>query len=133
MSVSTHHYGDVDIPTLKVAGSELDHTFTNLTLHEGSRYVVTVVACNHASLCTEAKSAEFLVDGSSATVGTFAVGTESAANLKRHHIIWITPTEQEVESTTPVGSRYSLLKCCFTNTQCCFFDYSLFVLYRVVF
>ncbi|XP_071784665.1 uncharacterized protein [Asterias amurensis] len=99
VSVSTHHNGDVNIPTIKIAGSEVDHTFTNLTLHEGSRYVITVVACNQAGLCTEAKSAEFLVDCSSPTVGTFAVETESAANLERHHIIWITPTEQEVEST----------------------------------
>ena len=46
---------------LQIAGSEVDHTFTNLTMHEGSHYVITVVACNHAGLCTEAKSAEFLV------------------------------------------------------------------------
>ena len=46
---------------LQIAGSEVDNTFTNLTLHEGSHYVITVVACNQAGLCTEAKSAELLV------------------------------------------------------------------------
>ena len=46
---------------LQIAGSEVDHTFTNLTLHEGSHYVISVVACNQAGLCTEAKTAKFLV------------------------------------------------------------------------
>ena len=43
----------------------------------------------------------FQVDASPPSVGTFAVGTESAANLERHHIIWITPTEavKPTEST----------------------------------
>ncbi|XP_038057739.1 uncharacterized protein LOC119729229 [Patiria miniata] len=100
VSVSTHHNGDVNIPSIKIAGSELDYTFTNLTLHEGSRYIVTVVACNFAGLCTQAKTEPFLVDGSPPSVGTFAVSTESAANLERHHIIWIDPTEP-AETTQP--------------------------------
>ncbi|XP_038050540.1 uncharacterized protein LOC119723761 [Patiria miniata] len=100
ISVSTHHNGDVNIPTIKIAGSESDHTFTNLTLHEGSRYIVTVVACNFAGLCTDSQTEPLLVDGSPPSVGTFAVGTESAANLDRHHIIWIDPTELG-ETTRP--------------------------------
>ncbi|XP_038050879.1 uncharacterized protein LOC119724031 [Patiria miniata] len=93
ISVCTHHNGDVNIPTLEIAGSESDHTFTNLTLHEGSRYIVTVVACNFAGLCIDSQTEPVLVDGSPPSVGTFAVGTESAANLDRHHITWIDPTE----------------------------------------
>ncbi|XP_022102003.1 uncharacterized protein LOC110985345 [Acanthaster planci] len=100
VSVSTHHSGDINIPPIKIAGSELDHTFTNLTLHEGSLYTITVVACNYAGLCTKAETEPVLVDGSPPSVGTFAVGTESAANLERHHIIWIDPTEPAKLSTT---------------------------------
>ncbi|XP_033637440.1 uncharacterized protein LOC117298344 isoform X1 [Asterias rubens] len=101
VSVSTHHNGDFNIPALKVAGSEVDHTFTNLTLHDGSHYFITVVACNHAGLCTEAKSAEFLVDRSSPNVGTFAVRTGSSAELEHRRIIWITPTGTESSGPTP--------------------------------
>ncbi|XP_071798435.1 uncharacterized protein [Asterias amurensis] len=102
VSVSTHHNGDVNIPAQRIAGSEVDHTFTNLTLHEGSHYVISVVACNQAGLCTEAKTAEFLVDGSSPTIGTFAVLSGSSAELDHRHIIWITPTEPTgpIPSTT---------------------------------
>ncbi|XP_022100380.1 uncharacterized protein LOC110984469 isoform X2 [Acanthaster planci] len=99
ISVSTHHNGDVGIHPMKIAGSEIDHTFTNLTLHEGSRYIATVVACNLASLCTESKAEPVLVDFSPPSVGTFAVGTESAANLERHHIDWIDPTEPNQTNT----------------------------------
>ncbi|XP_038051300.1 uncharacterized protein LOC119724354 isoform X2 [Patiria miniata] len=94
VSVSTHRNGDVNIHPIKIAGSELDHTFTDLTLHEGSRYVITVVACNFAGLCTQAKTEPLLVDGSPPSVGTFAVDTESAANLERHHITWINPNTE---------------------------------------
>ncbi|XP_022105050.1 uncharacterized protein LOC110986986 isoform X2 [Acanthaster planci] len=95
VSVSTHQNGDVSIHPVKIAGSEVDHTFTNLTLHEGSRYIVTVVACNLAGLCTESKAEPVLVDFSLPSVGSFAVGTESAANLERRHIDWIGPTEPD--------------------------------------
>ncbi|XP_022103295.1 uncharacterized protein LOC110986023 [Acanthaster planci] len=107
VSVSTHHNGDINIPPIKIAGSELDHTFTNLTLHEGSRYVITVVACNFAGLCTEAKTESLLVDGSPPSVGTFAVDTESAANLNRHRIVWIDPQEPTQGSPPPPARQHS--------------------------
>ncbi|XP_022103276.1 uncharacterized protein LOC110986013 isoform X2 [Acanthaster planci] len=122
ISVSTHHNGDINIPPIKIAGSELDHTFTNLTLQEGSHYIITVVACNFAGLCTEAETESFLVDGSPPTVGAFAVETESAANLKRHHIIWIDPTEpaettkQTEPNTAPDGPSLTVHLAHSTNT-----------------
>ncbi|XP_038050780.1 uncharacterized protein LOC119723938 isoform X2 [Patiria miniata] len=105
VSVSTHRNGDVNIHPIKIAGSELDHTFTNLTLHEGSRYVITVVACNFAGLCTQAETQPLLVDGSPPSVGTFAIDTESAANLERHHITWINPTTEPYDPDV-VSPRY---------------------------
>ncbi|XP_033124572.1 uncharacterized protein LOC117122905, partial [Anneissia japonica] len=84
LSVFTHHNGDVDIPLTKVGGSEVDYTFTDLALQDGSRYQVKVVACNAAELCTEMSTQQILVDSTPPTVGTFAVDTDHAADLDRH-------------------------------------------------
>ncbi|XP_022107048.1 uncharacterized protein LOC110988105 [Acanthaster planci] len=107
ISLRTHRNGDVSITPIKIAGSEVDHTFTNLTLHDGSRYIITVVACNAAGLCTEAKMEPLLVDSSPPSVGAFAVDTESAANLNRHRIVWIDPQEVDQGSSSPPARQHS--------------------------
>ncbi|XP_071964161.1 uncharacterized protein [Antedon mediterranea] len=90
LSVFTHHDGDVDVPLTQIAGSEIDYTFTDLALHDGSRYQVKVVACNGAELCTEMSTPEILVDSTAPTVGTFAVNTDHVADLDRHQSGWMT-------------------------------------------
>ncbi|XP_038071216.1 uncharacterized protein LOC119740085 [Patiria miniata] len=93
LSVSTHRNGDINIPPVKVAGSETDHTFTNLTLSDGSRYFITVSACNYNGLCMESKAEPLLVDASPPSQGRFASGTESASNPE--------PTSPGPELATP--------------------------------
>ena len=67
-------------PRLPSAVAQEDSsTMTELTLHDGDQYTVTVAACNGAALCTTAVSRPVLVDSTIPSVGTFAVDTESAA------------------------------------------------------
>ncbi|XP_078621331.1 uncharacterized protein LOC144887808 [Branchiostoma floridae x Branchiostoma japonicum] len=90
LSVSTHQESRHDLPTVKVSGNDKRYTFSNITLHDGNRYSVTVVACNRAKLCTESTSAEIMVDGSPPTVGTFAAETTHAIDNQRPQSGWMT-------------------------------------------
>ncbi|XP_078700910.1 uncharacterized protein LOC144927390 [Branchiostoma floridae x Branchiostoma belcheri] len=88
--VTTHQESRHDLPTIKVSGNDRSYTFSNMTLHDGNRYSVTVVACNRAKLCTESTSTEIMVDGSAPKVGTFAVGTDHAIDNQRPQSGWMT-------------------------------------------
>ncbi|XP_022088109.1 uncharacterized protein LOC110977889 isoform X2 [Acanthaster planci] len=109
ISVSTHRNGDIDIAPVKVAGSERDHTFTNLTLSDGGHYFMTVVACNYAGLCTEAKAEPLLVDTSPPSQGSFSTAANpepttsvpGATSPPSHHSGWMTWLE---DSSTSTGS-----------------------------
>ncbi|XP_078701246.1 uncharacterized protein LOC144927586 [Branchiostoma floridae x Branchiostoma belcheri] len=90
LSVTTHQESRHDLPTIKVSGNDQSYTFSNMTLHDGNRYSVTVVACNRAKLCTESTSTEIMVDGSPPKVGTFAVGTDHAIDNQRPQSGWMT-------------------------------------------
>ncbi|XP_078661603.1 uncharacterized protein LOC144905733 [Branchiostoma floridae x Branchiostoma belcheri] len=90
LSVTTHQESRHDLPTIKISGNDQSYTFSNMTLHDGNRYSVTVVACNRAKLCTESTSTEIMVDGSPPKVGTFAVGTDHAIDNQRPQSGWMT-------------------------------------------
>ncbi|XP_066263995.1 uncharacterized protein [Branchiostoma lanceolatum] len=90
LSVSTHQESRHDLPTVKVSGNDQSYTFSDVTLHDGNSYSVTVVACNRAQLCTESTSSQIMVDGSPPTVGTFAVGTDHVIDNQRPQSGWMT-------------------------------------------
>lgn len=54
---------------VKVEGILRDFTFTNLDLHDGSRYDIKLVSCNGAQLCTESLLEQVLVDSTPPTPG----------------------------------------------------------------
>ncbi|CAH1249044.1 SCARF2 [Branchiostoma lanceolatum] len=90
LSVSTSQETRHDLPTVKVGGNDQSYTFSNITLHDGNSYSLTVVACNRAQLCTESTSSQIKVDGSPPTVGTFAVGTDHVIDNQRPQSGWMT-------------------------------------------
>lgn len=46
-----------------------EYTFSRLDLHDGVKYIVHMISCNRAKLCTESKSDPILVDSSPPTPG----------------------------------------------------------------
>ncbi|XP_035661568.1 uncharacterized protein LOC118405866 [Branchiostoma floridae] len=90
LTVSTSQETRHDLPSVKVSADDKRYTFSNITLHDGNRYTVTVVACNRAKLCTESTSAEIMVDGTPPTVGTFAAETTHAIDNQRPQSGWMT-------------------------------------------
>ncbi|XP_078578622.1 uncharacterized protein LOC144863374 [Branchiostoma floridae x Branchiostoma japonicum] len=107
LSIFTHHQTDVDIEPVQIFGSVRDYKFTNLTLHDGNTYFVRVVSCNMARLCTSVETEGILIDSTPPTVGTFAVHTEHAAQLSRHHDSWM--GYQQQNGTAPPHVRLAWL------------------------
>ncbi|XP_046557193.1 uncharacterized protein LOC124266445 [Haliotis rubra] len=90
LSLSSHLFGEIDSSNLKVPGFIREYTYTNLDLHDGSKYKVKVTACNMAGLCTSAATGDILVDSSKPKTGSFAIETDHAVKLPRHQTGWMT-------------------------------------------
>ncbi|XP_072033178.1 uncharacterized protein [Amphiura filiformis] len=99
----SHFKGNVDIDSLEIGPSDTQYTLTNLSLHDGSRYTIRVVACNGAELCIASSGEEFLVDSTPPIVGTFAVASEHAANLGRHLEGWMNWSYNETNNATSLN------------------------------
>ncbi|XP_071088930.1 uncharacterized protein [Haliotis cracherodii] len=90
LSLSSHQLGEIDSSNLEIPGFIREYTYTNLDLHDGSKYKVKVTACNMAGLCSSAATEDILVDSSKPKTGTFAIKTDHAAKLTRHQSGWMT-------------------------------------------
>ncbi|CAC5414424.1 unnamed protein product [Mytilus coruscus] len=91
LSVKSHIGGQFELSSVHVNGIVRNYIFTNLRLHDGVTYYVTLIACNGAQLCTTSVSNGMFVDTTPPSRGMFAVNTEHAANLTRHedgHMTW---------------------------------------------
>ncbi|XP_063399976.1 uncharacterized protein LOC134684607 [Mytilus trossulus] len=91
LSVKSHIGGQFELSSVQVNGIVRNYIFTNLRLHDGVTYYVTLIACNGAQLCTTSVSNGMFVDTTPPSRGMFAVDTEHAANLTRHengHMTW---------------------------------------------
>ncbi|XP_046557202.1 uncharacterized protein LOC124266452 [Haliotis rubra] len=90
LSLSSHQLGEIDSSNLKIPGYIRKYTYTNLDLHDGSKYKVKVTACNMAGLCTSAATGDILVDSSKPKTGSFSIETDHAVKLPRHQTGWMT-------------------------------------------
>ncbi|XP_046565562.1 uncharacterized protein LOC124274266 [Haliotis rubra] len=81
LSLSSHLFGEIDSSNLKIPGFIREYTYTNLDLHDGSKYKMKVTACNMAGLCTTAATGDILVDSSKPKTGSFAIETDHGRKL----------------------------------------------------
>ncbi|XP_061189002.1 uncharacterized protein LOC133197151 [Saccostrea echinata] len=91
LTIKSHVGGDFNSAPTQINGIVRDYTFSNLDLHDGVEYYVTLISCNGAGLCSNATSKPLLVDSTPPNRGMFAVQTNHAANLSRHvdgHMTW---------------------------------------------
>ncbi|XP_069132408.1 uncharacterized protein [Argopecten irradians] len=82
ISIESHVGGDFNISSRQLDGFTRDFILTDLDLHDGSTYYVTIVACNGADVCSSSTSEGILVDSSPPTRGMFALHTEHSVNLQ---------------------------------------------------
>ncbi|XP_077997650.1 uncharacterized protein LOC144450798 isoform X2 [Glandiceps talaboti] len=109
ISIFTHHQAELDIEPVKLSGDDNEYTFTDLALHDGDTYYVQVIGCNGAKLCTSATSPGVKVDSTPPTVGMFAVDTEHAADLTRHHTVSDWMVYNQRQGTTPAHVKLAWL------------------------
>ena len=57
----------------KIPGYIRDYTFTGLSLHDGSLYDITLIACNGAKICVESRLDDILVDSTPPIAGKFTL------------------------------------------------------------
>ncbi|XP_067680773.1 uncharacterized protein [Haliotis asinina] len=93
ISISSHQLGEFNSSLTAIPGPLREYTFTQLNLHDGSHYMVKVIACNMAGLCTQSQTESILVDSSGPTTGVLAVQTDHAAKLSRNQSGWMTWTK----------------------------------------
>ncbi|KAJ8299760.1 hypothetical protein KUTeg_023820 [Tegillarca granosa] len=84
VSLQSHIGGDFNVSTIEVGGITRQYFFTDLDLHDGSCYYVTIIACNGAKICSNSTSEPICVDSTPPTRGMFAIHTNNAAELQRH-------------------------------------------------
>ncbi|XP_046571088.1 LOW QUALITY PROTEIN: uncharacterized protein LOC124279320 [Haliotis rubra] len=92
ISISSHQLGEFNSSLMEIPGPLREYTFTQLNLHDGSHYIVKVISCNMAGLCTQSQTGGILVDSSVPTTGVLAVQTDHAAKLSRNQSSWMTWT-----------------------------------------
>ncbi|XP_046345841.2 uncharacterized protein LOC124126446 [Haliotis rufescens] len=92
ISISSHQFGEFDASLKALPGLLREFTYSQINLHDGSRYRIKVSSCNMAGLCSTSDTGEILLDGSIPTTGALAVETNHAARLTRHHSNYMTWT-----------------------------------------
>ncbi|XP_050409317.1 uncharacterized protein LOC126824176 [Patella vulgata] len=89
ISISPHVLGDFNASAMMIPSVLTEFQFSNLDLHDGSKYKVKLIGCNLAGLCQSAVIDDITVDSSPPTRGMFAISTDHAANLNRHRDNWM--------------------------------------------
>nr|XP_034332757.1 uncharacterized protein LOC105327902 isoform X2 [Crassostrea gigas] len=86
LSLKSHLGGDFALSSTLINGIARDFIMTDLLLHDGVMYFVTLISCNGAQMCSSTTSSGILVDSTPSSRGTFAVQTDHAvdAELNRH-------------------------------------------------
>ncbi|VDI80173.1 Hypothetical predicted protein [Mytilus galloprovincialis] len=90
ISIGCHIGGNFSSSSIQLNGIVREYTFSRLDLHDGVKYIVHMISCNRAKLCTESKSDPILVDSSPPTPGMFAINTDHVSKLGRMIDGWMT-------------------------------------------
>nr|XP_034301655.1 uncharacterized protein LOC105322112 [Crassostrea gigas] len=90
LSLKSHRGGEFDLASTKVNGIVRDFILSELKLHDGGTYYVTLISCNGAQICSSATSPGILVDSTPPNRGMFAIHTDHAAELPRRVSGWMT-------------------------------------------
>ncbi|XP_061176007.1 uncharacterized protein LOC133184958 [Saccostrea echinata] len=86
LSLKSHIGGDFNLSSVQVNGIARDFVLSELKLHDGVTYFVTLISCNGAQMCSSSTSSGIQVDSTPPSQGMFAIQTDHAVDeeLSRH-------------------------------------------------